>query len=107
MLSGRTVLGMLITDNISAKKKKKRKKKKKLFRFLISSVIFFLRLSVVKVSFCSSTKGIIPKICILCVCVMINKRSFEFFICLDLADINITLQQLITCLFLSTLRPKK
>ena len=30
-------------------------------------------------SFCSLTKGIIPKICILCVCVLIKKRSFEPF----------------------------
>ena len=30
------------------------------------------------------TKGITPKICGLCVCVLINERSFEPFICLDL-----------------------
>ena len=33
-------------------------------------------------SFCSLTKGITPKICRLCVCVIINKRSFEPFMCL-------------------------
>ena len=31
-------------------------------------------------SFCSLTKGITPKICRLCVCVLINKRAFEPFI---------------------------
>ena len=30
-------------------------------------------------SFCGLIKGISPKICILCVCVKINKRSFEPF----------------------------
>ena len=30
-------------------------------------------------SFCGLTKGISPKMCILCVCVQINKRSFEPF----------------------------
>ena len=35
-------------------------------------------------SFCSLTKGITPKICRLCVCILINKRSFEPFMCLDL-----------------------
>ena len=34
-------------------------------------------------SFCSLTKGISPKSCKLCVCVIINKRSFEPFMCLD------------------------
>ena len=34
--------------------------------------------------FCSATKGITPKMCRLCVCVIINKRSFEPFVCLDL-----------------------
>ena len=29
------------------------------------------------------TKGIAPKMCRLCVCVLINKRSFEPFMCLD------------------------
>ena len=38
----------------------------------------------IKVSFCSLTKGITLKICRLCVCVIINKRSFEPFMCLDL-----------------------
>ena len=35
-------------------------------------------------SFCSLTKGITPKICRLCVSVIINKRSFEPCMCLDL-----------------------
>ena len=33
-------------------------------------------------SFCSLTKRITPKICTLCVYVIINKRSFESFMCL-------------------------
>ena len=33
--------------------------------------------------FCSLTKEITPKICRLCVCVKINKRSSEPFMCLD------------------------
>ena len=37
-------------------------------------------------SFGSLTKDINPKICRLCVCVLINKRSFEAFMCLDLQD---------------------
>ena len=32
-------------------------------------------------SFCSLTKGITPNICRQCVCVLINKRSFEPFMC--------------------------
>ena len=32
-------------------------------------------------SFCRLTKGIIPKMCRLCVHVIINKRSFESFMC--------------------------
>ena len=39
-------------------------------------------------SFCSLTKGITPKIRRLCVCVIINKRSFELFMCLDLAIVE-------------------
>ena len=35
-------------------------------------------------SFCSMKMGLLPKICRLCVCVLINKRSFEPFMCLDL-----------------------
>ena len=35
-------------------------------------------------SFCSLTKGITLKICRLCVCVLINRCSFESFMCLDL-----------------------
>ena len=34
--------------------------------------------------FCSLTKGITPKFCRLCVCVIISKRSFELCICMDL-----------------------
>ena len=34
-------------------------------------------------SFCSLTKGITPTICRVCVCVLINKRSFEPFMCLE------------------------
>ena len=34
-------------------------------------------------SFCSLTKRITPKISKLCVCVIINKRSFEPFMHLD------------------------
>ena len=30
------------------------------------------------------TKGIFPKICRLCVCIIINKRSLQTFMCLDL-----------------------
>ena len=33
-------------------------------------------------SFCSLTKGITPKICRLCVCVLINEHSFEPVMCL-------------------------
>ena len=43
--------------------------------------IVFSSLSVVYVSFCSLTKGITPKICRLYVCVIINTRSFEPFMC--------------------------
>ena len=42
-------------------------------------------LTVVSVLFCSLTKGITPKICRLYVYVVINKRSFEPLICLDLS----------------------
>ena len=34
--------------------------------------------------FCGLTKGISPKMCILCVCVITNNRSFEPFMSLDL-----------------------
>ena len=37
-------------------------------------------------SFCCLTKGITSKICRLCVCDTINKRSFESFMCLDLVS---------------------
>ena len=46
---------------------------------LPSFFIVFDRLSVVQMSFCGLIKGISPKICILCVRVKINKRSFEPF----------------------------
>ena len=39
--------------------------------------------TVAQVSFCSLAEGITPKICRLCVCVVINKRSFEPFMRLD------------------------
>ena len=48
--------------------------------FTESFLTVYCRLSVV----CNLTKGITPKICRLCVCVIINKRSFEPFMCLDL-----------------------
>ena len=41
--------------------------------------IDFNPLCVVHVSFCGLTKGLSPKICLLGVCVIINKRSFEPF----------------------------
>ena len=37
------------------------------------------------------TKGITPKICGLCACVLINKRSFEPFTCLDLQGQQISM----------------
>ena len=43
-------------------------------------------------SFRSLTKGISPNICRLCVCVIINKRSLEPFICLDLGGNKLTSQ---------------
>ena len=71
------------------KKKKKKKpdstKKRSIISLLISFFIVFNRLTVVQVSFCSLTKGITPEICRLCV--IINKRSFEPFMCLDLFHI--------------------
>ena len=39
-------------------------------------------------SFCRLTKGITPKICRLCVCVIINKRPLEPFMCLYLVKIQ-------------------
>ena len=38
-------------------------------------------------SFCSLTKAITPKLCRLCVCVMINKHSFEPFMCLVIVTV--------------------
>ena len=43
-------------------------------------------------SFCCLTNGITLKICRLCVCVIINKRSFESFMCLDLVVIMLRLR---------------
>ena len=45
--------------------------------------------------FCSLTKGVIPKIGRLCVCVLINKRSFEPFMCLVI-EVEITVLDLVT-----------
>ena len=33
---------------------------------------------------CSLTKGITPTICRLCICILMNKRSFELFMCLGI-----------------------
>ena len=53
--------------------------------FLVSFFIVFNRLTVAyKLSFCSLTKVITPKMCKLCACVTINKRSFESFMYLGL-----------------------
>ena len=53
--------------------------------FFLSFSVVFDRLSVVHESFWGLIKGISPKMCILCARVKINKRSFEPFLCLDLA----------------------
>ena len=45
----------------------------------LSLFIVFIRVSVVEVSFCGFINGISLKMCILCVRVKINKRSFELF----------------------------
>ena len=58
--------------------------KKYVISLLISFFIVSNRLTVVQLLFCSLTKGITPKMCRLCVCVIINKRSFEPFTCLGL-----------------------
>ena len=50
----------------------------------ISGGIPSFNCSTVKVLFFSLTKGITPKPDRLCVCVIINKHSFESFVCLDL-----------------------
>ena len=70
-------------------------KKDKLFRFS-SHFSLFNPLTVVLVLSCSLTKGITPKICRLCVCVLINKRSFEHFMRLDLVVVVPTNQQQIS-----------
>ena len=62
--------------NRNLKKKKKKLNPNKISLFL-SFFTVFDRLSVVYVSFCGLIKGISSKICILCVHVEINKRSFE------------------------------
>ena len=71
------------------KKRRRRKKEEEeeeeyFVLFRSSFFIVFNRLTVAVMSFCSSTKGISPKICRLCVCVIINRRSFEAFMCKDL-----------------------
>ena len=48
--------------------------------------IIFNYLTVVEVSFCSLAKGITPNIFRLCVCVKINRCSFEPFMCLDFEE---------------------
>ena len=47
--------------------------------FSLSFFIVINRLYVVQVSFCGLTKGISPKICVLCARVKTSKRSFEPF----------------------------
>ena len=72
------------------RRKKEREKEEKKVSCFPSHLIFhrFNRLTLVLESFCSfnrrfNTKGITPKICRLCVCVtdVLNKRSFEPFMC--------------------------
>ena len=56
-------------------------KEQRTFKFRFSSHFSsFLTVCCLSV-FCSLTKGIIPKICRRYVCVVINKRSFEAFVC--------------------------
>ena len=61
----------------------KRRKQIYVISLLISFFIAFNYLTAVSVSFRSLTKEIIPEVYRLCVCVMINKRSFECFMCFD------------------------
>ena len=56
----------------------------KSFSFIFSSFLTVYLLF--KCRFCGLIKGISPKICILCVRVKINKRSFEPFCALDLIE---------------------
>ena len=53
-------------------------------RLTVCLTVVFLFLFFVFLFFFSPTKGITPKICRVCVCVLINKHSFEPFMCLDL-----------------------
>ena len=66
------------------REKKNSAQKKEVISHLSFFIVFNRGLTVVKVSFCSLTKGITPKMCRLCIYVIINKRSFEPFMCLDL-----------------------
>ena len=67
--------------HISSTQKRKKEKRS----YFASYLIFrhFSRFNCF-VSFCSLTKGITPKNCRLCVGVLINKRSLDPFVCLDL-----------------------
>ena len=69
-----------------ARKTTAQQQQNKLFRFLSHVLIIFNRLTVVQMLFGSLKRDITPKICRLCVCVLINKRSFKPFMCLDLQD---------------------
>ena len=55
-------------------------KKQKLFRFSSQFSSFFTTKLLFKCHFVGLTKAIIPRICRLCVCVLINKPSFEHFV---------------------------
>ena len=66
------------------KKTSQLNQKREVISLLVSFSSCFYRLTVVWVSFFSLTKGITPKIYRLCVYVLINKRYFEPFMCLDL-----------------------
>ena len=71
-----------ICPSTGQKKEKKHSSTKQVILLLISFVIVFNRFTtVVQVSFRSLTKWITPEICRLCVCVLINKRSFEPVMC--------------------------
>ena len=50
--------------------------------------------------FVALTKGITSEICRLCVCVIINKRSFDPFMCLDLVVLAGTLAVILVSDFL-------
>ena len=55
-------------------------KSQKLFRFLSQFSSFFTTKPLFKCHFVGLTKAITPRICRLCVCVLINKPSFEHFV---------------------------